>query len=270
MGGYLASIERRDSPYFSKAYPEYLALLDQFVLKIKRAESPPYRLLRSVAKAIVRPRAVQVPRFAKPPLRLLYQAHYMVIIFWRLAIGLLYRNPLFQSRCASVGKNLSLDGPMPYVSGHVEITIGDDVWMGGKIVILAGSMESQPRLYIGNRAELGWNVSISVNKEVIIEDHARVSFDCRIADSDGHPREADLRAAGCPPHPKDIRPIRIGRNAWIGNGTHILKGVTIGEGAIIGANSVVVSDIPPYALALGNPAEVLVRNAGRPSKKAAE
>ena len=44
-----------------------------------------------------------------------------------------------------------------------------------------------------------------------------------------------------------------------------MKGVTIGEGAIIGANSVVISNIPAYALALGNPAEVLIKNFGIPS-----
>jgi acetyltransferase-like isoleucine patch superfamily enzyme len=59
--------------------------------------------------------------------------------------------------------------------------------------------------------------------------------------------------------------VRICKHAWVGNGTHIMKGVTIGEGAVIGANSVVISDIPPFSLALGNPAEVLLRNFGRPS-----
>jgi acetyltransferase-like isoleucine patch superfamily enzyme len=71
--------------------------------------------------------------------------------------------------------------------------------------------------------------------------------------------------ANLPPDPKDSRPVRICRGAWIGNGSHIMKGVTIGEGAVIGANSVVISDIPAYALALGNPAQVLIRGFGKPS-----
>ena len=121
---------------------------------------------------------------------------------------------------------------------------------------------------MGDRAELGWNVSITVSREVIIEEDARVSFDCRISDSDGHPRQADLRAQHAPPDLTDIRPVRICRFAWVGNGTHVMKGVTIGEGAVIGANSVVVSDIPPYCLAMGNPAEVYFRNYGRPSRTA--
>lgn len=66
--------------------------------------------------------------------------------------------------------------------------------------------------------------------------------------------------------PGEIRPVRICRHAWIANGCHIMKGVTIGEGAIIGANSVVISDIPPYCIAMGNPAEVYFRNINRKTR----
>jgi acetyltransferase-like isoleucine patch superfamily enzyme len=103
----------------------------------------------------------------------------------------------------------------------------------------------------------------------MIKEDVVVSFDCRISDTDGHPRQADLRARNAPVDPEDIRPVRICRYAWIGNGSHIMKGVTIGEGAVIGANSVVISDVPPYCLAMGNPAEVYFRNYGRPSREAA-
>ena len=51
-------------------------------------------------------------------------------------------------------------------------------------------------------------------------------------------------------------PINIGNDVWIGRGAFILDGVTIGDGAIIGAMAVVAKDVPPYAVAVGNPAEV--------------
>ena len=53
------------------------------------------------------------------------------------------------------------------------------------------------------------------------------------------------------------RPVNIGDYAWIGMNCLILKGVTIGEGAIIGAGSVVTRDVPPFCLAAGSPARVL-------------
>ena len=49
----------------------------------------------------------------------------------------------------------------------------------------------------------------------------------------------------------------IGNDVWIGVGAIILRGVTIGNGAVIGANSVVTKDIPPYAVAVGSPARVV-------------
>jgi virginiamycin A acetyltransferase len=52
-------------------------------------------------------------------------------------------------------------------------------------------------------------------------------------------------------------PINIGNDVWIGAGCKILSGVTIGNGAIIGANAIVTNDIPPYAIAAGNPARVI-------------
>lgn len=53
-----------------------------------------------------------------------------------------------------------------------------------------------------------------------------------------------------------IKDVIIGDNVWLGNRVIILGGVTIGEGAIIQAGAVVVNDIPPYAIAGGNPAKV--------------
>ena len=51
--------------------------------------------------------------------------------------------------------------------------------------------------------------------------------------------------------------VRIGSDVWIGLGATILSGVTIGHGAVIGARAVVAKDVPPYAVAVGNPARVV-------------
>ncbi len=53
------------------------------------------------------------------------------------------------------------------------------------------------------------------------------------------------------------RPITIGNDVWIGEGAFVRRGVTIGDGAIIGARAVVMKDVPPYAIVAGSPAKVI-------------
>lgn len=58
---------------------------------------------------------------------------------------------------------------------------------------------------------------------------------------------------------KTSQPVKvttIGHDVWIGKGVNVLTGITIGDGAIIGAHSVVTKDVPPFALAVGNPAVI--------------
>jgi len=68
-----------------------------------------------------------------------------------------------------------------------------------------------------------------------------------------HPLEADVRRSGL----EYARPIRIGHDVWIGGGAIILPGVTIGDGSVIGAGSVVVHDVPAAKVVAGNPARII-------------
>ena len=130
----------------------------------------------------------------------------------------------------------------------------------GKIDIFSGRLFDEPKLVIGNRVDLGHNVVFIVNKEIVLEDDINVASGVRFMDTDAHPRDAMARIADLPPEAEEVKPVRIGRYAWIGHNVFVMKGVTIGEGAIIGVNSVVVNDIPPYCVAMGNPARVVVKN----------
>lgn len=66
--------------------------------------------------------------------------------------------------------------------------------------------------------------------------------------------EFDIDSAGGDEYPCSKGDIHVGSDVWIGHGALILSGVNIGDGAAIAANSVVVSDVPPYAIVAGNPA----------------
>ena len=73
-----------------------------------------------------------------------------------------------------------------------------------------------------------------------------------------HPLEAAERLVW-----EDCRPVVIGANCWIGGNVTICPGVTISDRSVIGAGAVVVKDIPPDSLAVGNPARVVKRLNGR-------
>jgi acetyltransferase-like isoleucine patch superfamily enzyme len=59
--------------------------------------------------------------------------------------------------------------------------------------------------------------------------------------------------------PEDVRPVRIENKVWLGRGATILPGVTIGEGAVVGAATVVTKDVPPGHICVGNPGRLLSR-----------
>lgn len=233
-------------------------MVEKLLLKIKRGESAPFRLIRGAARTLLYSN-LPVPKFLYPALRGLYHLHYGILFGTRWALNYFYREPLFRARCTSVGKRLHL-WLMPDIGGHAEIHIGDDVSIFGHFGVMTGRVFDKPRLIIGNGVHIGHNVSITVNREVVLEDRSRLASNIRIQDSDGHPRDAELRFQGAPPPPEEIKPVRICSDAWVGQGCYIMKGVTIGQGAIIGANSVVVTDIPPFSVAMGNPARVVVKD----------
>ena len=109
------------------------------------------------------------------------------------------------------------------------LTIGDDFGMTG------GSLVCDERIRIGDRVWVGAN---SV-----------------IADTDFHPLDPQRRLAA--PLAARTAPIQIGDDVFIGMNALILKGVSIGAGAVIGAGSVVRRDVPAGAIVAGNPAAVV-------------
>lgn len=97
--------------------------------------------------------------------------------------------------------------------------------------------------------------------EIEIGDYALVSWDVVLMDSYRVPIAAAERRRmllGDPDAGAAVaRPIRIGRNSWLGFGVCVLPGVSIGEGSIVAARSVVAADVPPYVIVAGNPARVV-------------
>jgi acetyltransferase-like isoleucine patch superfamily enzyme len=233
-------------------------LIQGFVLKIRRGETPFFRTLHNAATAFRRS-TLPLPRFVLHVLRDGFQLLRSAGVAGRWLVSYVYLVPLVRGRCASVGKHFRL-WRMPFVMGHAEIRIGDDVNFFGKVDIASGRVFDRPRLTIGNRVDVGHLVLFVVNREIIIEDDVNIANGVRFMDTDAHPRDAIERVKDLPPHPEEIKPVRICRYSWIGHNAFILKGVTVGEGAIVGANSVVLADVPGYSVVIGNPAKVVIKN----------
>ena len=226
-------------------------------MKIKRGESPLFRFIRSCVRTILY-NNMPVPRVLKPLFAAFYRIHFGIHFVFGWVLAFFYRGPLFQARCASVGKNLHI-WRLPEVRGPVEIHLGDSVNLFGSMEIESSDFCGvTPQLIVGNRVDFGHGLQFLVNREVRIDDDVNISNFVRFMDRDDFTND-----------PNEVKAIHVCRYAWIGQDSFIMKGVTIGEGSIIGVNSVVTSDIPPYCVAMGNPARVVVKNIGRPAEPSA-
>ena len=196
----------------------------------------------------------------RPVYRALYRTHFIVrAIYWKLLI-FFYIGPAVSARVDSGGENLSAAQHMPDISPHLRLVVGDNLRINGFFGAGGSRLFDNPTLRLGNNVHIGHMVQFVVNKEITVEDGVMIANSVLFADSDGHPTDPELRTSGAPPALEDIKPIRICKNAWIGVGAMILKGVTVGEGAIVAAGSVVVKDVPAFSIVGGNPARVLVEN----------
>lgn len=160
-----------------------------------------------------------------------------------LVRGLAHRRRL--DRC---GTRLRVCGRMRIVRRNGTIELGRDVllWPGVKLSVVGA--DAPARLRIGSHTRLGDRTEIHCGHAVSIGKGCAISWDVVILDRDYHTLDADL---------EDCRPVQIGDRVWIGCRALVLKGVTIGSGAVVAAGSVVTADVPAGALVGGNPARVI-------------
>jgi galactoside O-acetyltransferase len=140
----------------------------------------------------------------------------------------------------SIGSNSNIEASLVFERASARISIGSRTHLGGGTLLAAASS-----------IEIGDDVLIAF--EVIIMDHNSHSLKFR-------ERRHDVRdwlQGGKDWSTVATAPVKISNKAWVGMRAVVLKGVTIGEGAVVAAGSIVTGDVSPWTIVGGNPARVI-------------
>jgi len=150
-----------------------------------------------------------------------------------------------------IGKNSMVGCDFIFESDSGEIIVGDNTFISGGTSLIA-----RTKISIGSYVTIAWGCTAY--------DHNSHSLDFRERQKDIERQNKDFKNGRNFTESKDwsvvkSKPIIIEDNVWIGFGSLVLSGVTIGEGAIVGAKSVVREDVEPWTVVAGNPAVVIKR-----------
>jgi acetyltransferase-like isoleucine patch superfamily enzyme len=157
-------------------------------------------------------------------------------------------------------RNFTSHGPRGAIFGAVRFLVDGTAIVGEHFVVegydakVSIKVAEAASLIIGDDVFLNGGVSIEAWREVRIGSNVLMAPYASIIDDDRHEMEPGAR--------RDKGPVIVGDNVWLGRNVAVLPGVRIGDGSVIGANSVVSRDIPAGCFAAGAPARV-IRNLDR-------
>jgi len=136
------------------------------------------------------------------------------------------------------------------VTGRGALVFGKGAVVRGTVTPVEFVVREGARLTVGDGTFINYGTTITAYERVVIGRGCHIGHYCSISDNDEH-TVGDLLKV--PPS----QPVVLEDRVWLGMRTIVLKGVHIGHDAVIGAGSVVVSDIPPRSIAVGSPARVI-------------
>ncbi len=161
--------------------------------------------------------------------------------YWR------WMTPLWMAEVRDLGRRPRCYG-RPEIDGGDNISIGDDIRLASYLVPCWLDAR-RGRIDIGNHVTLAHGIQVCSWSHVTIGDDCVIGSYTRILDSDFHQIDPD--------EPIRTEPVHIGRNVWIPGQAQILRGVTIGEGAVVALGAVVTENVPPRSVVAGSPAKVV-------------
>lgn len=137
------------------------------------------------------------------------------------------REKMLKEMFAEIGDGCYIEPPLRSNWGGAHVHFGKNVYANFNLTLV-----DDTHIYVGDYVMIGPNVTIATA---------------------AHPILPSLREKGY----QFNKPVKIGKNCWLGAGVIVLPGVEIGENSVIGAGSVVTKNVPPNVVAVGNPCKVL-------------
>ncbi len=180
-----------------------------------------------------------------------------------------YENGVRKNQLIQIGKNVKLIHGMKISAyENCKITIADNSWFAGNIIAFPHNKECI--VHIGKDCYIGDMSRLWAAKKIMIGDRVLIAHNVNIFDTTTHPidkkvryeHECVVKQFGMPRDKYQSigeDPVEIGDDVWIGCNSIIMKGVHIGDGAIIAAGSIVTKNIPAHVLVAGNPARIMKR-----------
>jgi serine acetyltransferase len=163
-------------------------------------------------------------------------------------------------RFGAFGSESVICFPMAALFGERSIHVGAGCLLGPYMSLSAGvsplDIRDHPVVRIGDRCLLGKGTGIVGHQSIEIGDDVWTGHHVYITDANHGYQDVDVPIGRqfAPP-----RPVRIGSSSWLGHGTIVVGGVTIGRHVVIGAGSVVTESVPDFCVAVGNPARIIRR-----------
>ncbi|MDD6309231.1 MAG: acyltransferase [Clostridia bacterium] len=167
---------------------------------------------------------------------------------YREIAACLTRGFLRRGSFSAVGRLFRMDKGVVLKKKNAILTLGDRVYLHKNCKLSAWGTDGEASISIGSGTYIGDRTELHAGKSIQIGNHCVISWDVCIMDRDYHKLNTEKEV---------FCPVTIGNHVWIGCRALILKGVTIGDGAVIAAGSVVTHDVPAGALVGGNPARIL-------------
>jgi acetyltransferase-like isoleucine patch superfamily enzyme len=210
-----------------------------------RVETPPIPVPPIVRRG-------PAPRHGGPltMLRFMREHRMLRVPYFRLLVRLMILKARHRDRIVLDGLSFVCPGVKIEIDPGARLYLGRWCWLGHgtKIRVHEGEVHIGAKTVMGQECTISAYRRVEIGRECIVADRAMlIDFDHGVVDVERPIREQGIY----------MREVRVGHNVWMGYGACVLRGVTVGDNAILGTNSVVARDVPANAVVGGVPARII-------------